>query len=471
MRTGFRGRNAVRHGAPLQGYPVGPLDPRGYPAAVSRTAKLQHMGRALRHRNYRLFFLGQGTSLIGTWISRVAVSWLVYRLTGSELLLGTVSFAGQIPTFLLAPIAGVWVERWSRHRVMVVTQALLFLHAALLAIFTLTGLISVPLLLVLAAMQGFVNAFDTPARQAFVVEMVEAREDLANAIALNSMMVNGARLVGPSAAGILIALVGEGWCFAIDAVSYVFVLGSLLAMRLAPRAQRFVRASFLADLRGGFGYVARSPPIRAILTLLAIVSLTSMPYTTLMPVFATEVLGGGPNTLGFLTASIGVGAICGALWLAARPSVLGLGRVMLTAAFTFGAGLVAFSLSRSVWLSAPLLAVAGAGMMLQMASCNTLLQTLVDEDMRARVMSFYTMAFFGMAPFGSLLGGWLGATLGAPAAVALGGCVTIATTIFFATRYPQLRKHARPIYERLGILRPIANGLNDAAELPTPPET
>jgi len=429
------------------------------------------MGRALRHRNYRLFFMGQGVSLVGTWITRVATSWLVYRLTGSELLLGVVSFAAQIPTFLVAPLAGVWVERWSRHGVLVVTQALSLVQSALLAWFTLRGEMTVPLLLVLAAFQGLINAFDTPARQAFVVEMVDVRDDLANAIALNSTMVNGARLVGPSVAGILIAAVGEGWCFAIDAASYVFVIGSLLAMHLRPREQRLLRASFLADLRGGFGYVRRFTPIRAILTLLAIISLTSMPYTTLMPVFATEVLGGGPNTLGFLTAAIGLGAVSGALWLAARPSVLGLGRVLLAAAFVFGGGLVAFSLSRSIWLSIPILAVTGAGMMIQMAASNTLIQTLVDEDMRGRVMSFYTMAFFGMAPIGSLLGGWLGSLFGAPAAVALGGAVTLAAAFWFARKLPELRRAARPVYERLGILLPIANAINDTAEMRRPPET
>jgi MFS family permease len=429
------------------------------------------MGRALKHRNYRLFFVGQGTSLVGTWLTRVATAWLVYRLTGSPLLLGIVGFAGQIPTFLLAPFAGVLVDRWNRHRVLVVTQVLAMVQSALLAWFALRGTITVWHVLALSAFQGLINAFDTPARQAFVVEMVEAREDLANAIALNSSMVNGARLIGPSVAGVLIALVGEGWCFAIDALSYAAVIASLLAMRLRPRAAT-ARAPkrVLVELREGFRYAASFAPIRAILLLLAFVSLTGIPYTVLMPIFASRVLHGGAHTLGILMAATGVGAVAGALWLAARTTVLGLGRTLSYAGATFGAALVAFSFSRSLWLSIILLAVAGGGMMVQMAASNTLIQTMVDEDKRGRVMSFYTMAFFGMMPFGSLIAGWAGARIGAPATVAWGGVATMAAVALFVRKLPELRRQARPIYERLGILPVIAEGINTAAELTSPPE-
>ena len=430
---------------------------------------LAAMGRALRHRNYRLFFLGQGTSLIGTWLTRVATAWLVYRLTGSALLLGLVGFAGQIPTFLLAPLAGVLVDRWNRHRVLVATQALAMLQSALLAFFALTH-ITVWHILALAAFQGLINAFDTPARQAFVVEMIEAREDLANAIALNSSMVNAARLIGPSVAGLLIAAVGEGWCFAIDAVSYLAVIASLLAMRLRPRPRVAPTRHIWGDLHEGFQYVRRFAPIRAILLLLAFISFTAMPYTVLMPIFASEVLHGGPNTLGLLMAATGVGAVVGALWLASRRGVLGLGRTLSWAAAAFGAGLIAFALSRWLWLSAVLLAVTGGGMMVHMAASNTLLQTLVDEDKRGRVMSFYTMAFFGMAPFGSLIGGWLGGRIGAPATVALGGAATLVAVGLFVRKLPELRRQARPVYVRLGILPEIAEGLNRSAELTSPPE-
>ena len=421
-------------------------------APAPRRASLAAMGRALRHPNYRLFFFGQGISLVGTWITRVATSWLVYRLTGSALLLGTVSFAGQIPTFVLAPLAGVLVDRWDRHRVLVVTQVLAMLQSAALAVLALTGLITVPLVLALSIVQGVINAFDVPARQAFVTEMVTAREDLPNAIALNSSLVNGARLVGPAVAGVLVAAVGEGWCFAVDAASYVAVVGSLLAMRVTPRVRTRPQAHVVTELVEGFRYVRSFAPIRAILLLLALVSLTGMPYTVLMPLFASEVLHGGPHTLGLLMGAAGLGALVGALWLASRASVLGLGRVLVFAGAAFGAGLIGFALSRSMWLSVPLMIVTGGGMMMQMATSNTLVQTLVDEDKRGRVMSFYAMAFFGMTPFGALAAGALADRFGAPTTVLLGGVVTLVAVAAFARKLPELRVIATPIYRRLGIL-------------------
>lgn len=427
-----------------------------------RSTTLAAMGRALRHRNYRLFFLGQGTSLIGTWLTKVATSWLVYRLTGSAMLLGIVSFAGSLPTFLLAPLAGVLVDRWSRHRVLVVTQALSLLQSALLAIFALTHTISVWHVLLLSCFQGLVNAFDTPARQSFVVEMVESRDDLPNAIALNSSMVNAARLLGPSIGGVLIAATSEGWCFAIDAVSYVAVLASLLMMHLQPRVLVHKPKNVLAELGEGFRYVAGFPPIRAILVQLAVVSFTGIPYTVLMPIFATEILHGGPHLLGILMGAAGLGAVAGALWLASRKSVLGLGRTLAVAGALFGGGLTAFALSRSIVLSVALLVVTGGGMMVQMAASNTLLQTLVDEDKRGRVMSFYTMAFFGMMPFGSLAAGFAGAHIGASWTVFAGGLLTLGSVLLFVRQLPQLRRKVRPIYERLGILPAIAEGLKAA---------
>lgn len=420
-----------------------------------RRSTLSAMGRALRHRNYRLFFFGQGTSLVGTWLTRVAMSWLVYRLTSSALLLGIVGFAGQIPTFLFAPVAGVMVDRWNRHRVLVVTQVLAMIQSALLAFVAFRGT-TIWQVTALAVFQGVINAFDTPARQAFVVEMVDKREDLANAIALNSSMVTAARLIGPSVAGILIAAVGEGYCFAIDAASYLAVIVSLLLMRIPPRAIAKSSGNIISDFSEGFRYVAGSVPIRSILLLLALVSLTGIPYTVLMPVFADKIMHGGAGTFGILMTAAGAGAVAGTLWLASRPSVLGLGRALSVAGIAFGAGLVAFSFSRAIWLSVPVLIITGGGMMVQMAASNTLLQTIVDEDKRGRVMSFYTMAFFGMVPFGSLLAGWAGGLIGAPATVFWGGVATLVAVGLFVRKLPDLRRAVRPIYIRLGIINEVA---------------
>ncbi len=423
------------------------------------------MLRALQHRNYRLFFGGQGISLIGTWITRVATSWLVYRLTGSAAILGIVGFAGQIPTFVLAPFAGVWVDRWNRYRVLVVTQTLSMLQSFALAALALAGVINVPEVLLLGALQGIINAFDTPARQSFVVEMVEDRADLSNAIALNSSMVNGARLIGPSVAGVLIAIAGEGWCFFVDGVSYLAVIASLLAMRIRPRERAAPEQHALLELRDGFRYAFGFAPIRSVLLLLALVALMGQPYTVLMPIFAAQVLHGGPHTLGFLMGATGVGALCGALYLASRRSVLGLGRVIPLAAGLFGGGLISFSFSRLEALSLALMLVTGAGMMVQMASSNTIIQTIVREEMRGRVMAFYTMAFMGTAPFGSLLAGALAARIGAPHTVLLGGTACILGGVVFSRALPRLRELVVPIYVDRGILPPIAAGLSDATAL------
>lgn len=426
---------------------------------------LRFMVRALSHRNYRLFFAGQGTSLVGTWITRVATSWLVYRLTGSAAVLGVVGFAGQIPTFVLAPFAGVWVDRWSRYRVLVGTQVLSMLQSFALAWLALAGTIKVTHILLLSAFQGVINAFDTPARQAFVVNMVEDRADLPNAIALNSSMVNGARLVGPSVAGVLIAAAGEGWCFLLDGISYVAVIASLLMMRLAGEEPRGPAKRVLLELRDGVRYAFGFAPIRSVLLLLALISLMGMPYTVLMPIMAGQVLHGGPHTLGFLMGATGVGALGGAVYMASRRSVLGLGRAIPAAAVLFGCGLIAFSLSRTVALSLALMVVTGVGFMVQLASSNTVIQTLVREEMRGRVMAFYTMAFMGTAPFGSLLAGGLAARLGAPRSILLGGCACILGGIAFSRRLPRLRDEVAPIYVEKGILPEIATGLSNATAL------
>jgi MFS family permease len=426
--------------------------------------------RALRHRNYRLFFSGQSISLIGTWITRIATAWLVFRLTGSALLLGIVSFAGQIPTFLFAPVAGVWVDRLNRHRVLIVTQALAMMQSFALAILTLAKVITVPEIIWLGAFQGLINAFDMPTRQAFVIQMVEDKQDLGNAIALNSSMVNLARLIGPSVAGMIIAAFGEGVCFLIDGISYLAVIASLIAMR-ALQAQRISsRRSVFHELKEGWHYVSRFKPARAILLLLALVSLVGMPYTVLMPIFAARVLHGGPHTLGFLMGASGVGALIGAIILATRKSVRGLGRMITIAMVVFGAGLIGFSQSKLLWLSLLLLLASGFGMMVQLASSNTILQTIVPDESRGRVMSYYTMSFVGMAPFGSLLAGGLASRIGAPVTVAISGALCTLGAIWFATRLRELRKLVHPIYVRLGIVPEVAEGIQAASSLRTPPE-
>jgi MFS family permease len=413
-----------------------------------------HAWRALRHRNFQLFVGGQSISLIGTWMTRVATGWLVYRLTGSALLLGTVSFCGQIPTFLLAPFAGVWVDRLDRRQVLVWTQTLSMVQSFLLAGLALTGRITIPWVLALSVVQGIVNAFDMPGRQAFLVQMVEDRQDLGNAIAINSSMVNMARLIGPSIAGVIIAASSEGWCFMIDGISYLAVIASLLMMRIHIPPPKASHTSMLTQLREGWDYVSGFLPIRTILMLFALVSLMGMPFVALMPIFAAQVLHGGPHTMGFLMGAMGSGALVAALNLAARKSVLGLGSMIAVSAGLFGVGLIGFGLSRVFWLSMATLLVAGFGMMQGMAASNTIIQTIVPEDMRGRTMSYYTIAFVGMAPFGSLLAGTMAHWIGAPVTVILNGAVVLLGGAWFASRLPMVRKDIRPIYRELGILPP-----------------
>jgi MFS family permease len=438
---------------------------------------LSHAWRALRHRNFRLFFGGQSISLIGTWMTRIATSWLVYRLTGSALLLGTISFAGQIPTFLFAPFAGVWVDRLDRRQVLIWTQTLSMVQSLTLAALTLSGHVAIHWLLALSVMQGIINAFDMPGRQSFMVQMVEDRADLSNAIAINSSMVNMARLVGPSLAGMLIAVTSEGWCFLIDGISYLAVIASLLMMRIHFPAIKRRTTSAFTDLKVGWTYVSEFLPIRTILTLFALCSLMGMPFVVLMPIFAARVLHGGPHTLGFLMGGMGIGALISALWLAARRNVRGLVRMIPVAAAVFGLGLIGFGLSRAFWLSMVTVMLAGMGMMMGMAASNTVIQTIVSEDKRGRVMSYYTMAFMGMAPFGSLLAGTMangvGASIagpssptwwrllavliangvGAPWTVIANGIALLLGAAWFTAQLPKLRRQIRPIYQEMGILR------------------
>jgi MFS family permease len=427
-------------------------EPRSVEPAARESVGLSHAWRALRHRNFRLFFGGQSISLIGTWMTRVATSWLVYRLTKSSLLLGTVGFAGQIPTFLLAPLAGVMVDRIDRRKVLVWTQALAMVQSLALAALTLSNRISISEVVALSIFQGIINAFDMPARQSFMIRMVEDRADLSNAIAINSSMVNTARLVGPSLAGLLIAATNEGWCFLIDGVSYIAVIASLLMMHVRHEAPQHAGATLLEQMRQGWVYVSGSVPIRSILLLFSVVSLMGWPFMVLMPVFAAQVLHGGPHTLGFLMGAVGVGSLVSALSLVVRKSVRGLLRIIPIGATLFGIGLVAFGLSRSLWLSLPLMFLTGFGMMQGLTSSNTILQTLVDEQMRGRVMSYYTMAFVGMAPFGSLLAGTLAQAIGAPRTVIISGVACVLGSLWFWSRMTAIRNDMRPIYQRLGIV-------------------
>ena len=422
-------------------------------ADQSSSSRFSHAWRALRHRNFRLFFAGQSISLIGTWMTRVATSWLVYRLTGSALLLGIVGFAGQIPTFLLAPFAGVLVDRLNRRNLLVWTQALAGLQSLALAALTIAKVITVHEVIGLSVLQGLINAFDMPGRQAFLVQMVEDRQDLGNAIAINSSMVNVARLVGPALAGFVIASVGEGYCFLIDGISYLAVIASLLMMQVRVAAVQRVAASMLEQLKDGWAYVRGFAPIRTILLLFALVSLMGMPFMVLMPIFASQVLHGGPHTLGFLLGASGVGALTSAISLALRKSVRGLTSMIQISAAVFGAGLIGFGLSRILAVSMLLMLVVGFGMMQGMAASNTVIQTLVPEDKRGRVMSYYTMAFVGMAPFGSLLAGGLAHRLGAPHAVMITGTCCLLGSVWFTTQLKSIRTVMRPIYVEMGIIR------------------
>lgn len=408
---------------------------------IDKVSRLPSTFRALRHRNFQLFFAGQFISLTGTWMQSVAQSWLVYRLTGSVVLLGLIGFSSQIPVFMLTPFGGATADRFNRHRILLITQTAAMLLAFVLAFLTLTDRIQIWHLFVIASGFGIANAFDIPTRQAFAVDMV-GKEDLINAIALNSSMFNGARIVGPAIAGVLVAAVGEGWCFLGNAVSYIAVITGLLLMKITP-VVRPRTGSTISQIAEGFGYVINTKPVLALLLLLGLVSLMGMPYAVLMPIFADQILGGGSSTLGFLMGASGFGALMAALVLASRRQVFGLGRWVVIACAGFGLSLILFSLSRNFWLSAIILVPAGFAMMTQMSSSNTLIQAMIPDELRGRVMSVYSMMFMGMAPLGALLAGTLAGYIGAPETVALGGCVCLIAAVVFRLTTAGLQDEAR----------------------------
>ncbi|MCX5749050.1 MAG: MFS transporter [Candidatus Saganbacteria bacterium] len=417
--------------------------------------------RALKNRNYRLFFAGQSISLIGTWMQAVAVGWLAYRMTNSAFVLGAVAFSSQIPAFIIAPFAGVMVDRWDKQKVLIITQTISLFQALALASLVLSGRIEVWHLYLLGAVLGLVNSIDMPARQSFVVKMVK-REDLGNAIALNSSMVNSARLIGPAVAGVLIAMFGEGYCFLINAVSYVAVIISLMMMKITATEEKRVAKPFFREFKDGLSYAYHNEAIRDIILLISMVSLAGMSYAILMPIFAKNILHGGPQTLGFLMSGAGMGALAGGLFLASRKSVVGLNKLMNFGTALFGAGLILFSLSKIYILSLILMPVVGFGMLTQIAGSNTVLQTIVSDNKRGRIMSLYSMAFLGMAPFGSIIAGTLAHNLGAPTAVMINGIMCLIASALFYVRLPHIRKVIRPIYVEKGIL--------EASEITTPPE-
>jgi MFS family permease len=430
------------------------------------TAQIKSIVRALHYRNFRLFFMGQSVSLIGTWMQRIALAWLVYQMTHSEFLLGLVGFASQSPSLVLSPVAGVVADRTDRYRLLILTQTLAMLQAVVLTILVLTGLIRIWHVIVLSTILGVINSFDMPTRQAFMVQMVDDKKDLGNAIALNSSMVNAARLLGPSVAGLLIAAVGEGVVFLINAVTYLAVIVSLLLMKITKAHLRIQKAKGWHQLKDGMRYAAGFEPIRALLLMLALMSVMGMPYAVLMPVFAKDILHGGPDTLGFLMGASGVGALAGAIYLAGRKSVLGLGRLIPLASGTFGLALIVFSFSRSIYLSLALMMLSGVGMMIQLASSNTLLQTMVDDDKRGRVMSLYTTSFMGMMPIGSLIAGTVAGHIGAPWTVFGGGAACVLGAAVFARRLPALREKALPLYAGLGIIDDVPADIESAGPSP-----
>ncbi|MBI1375500.1 MAG: MFS transporter [Phycisphaera sp.] len=417
-------------------------------------ASVKHTLRALRHRNYRLFYFGQGISLVGTWLQQVALAWLTYRLTNSAMMLGVVGFLGQIPVMLLGPVAGVVADHVNRRRLIMTTQALAMIQALILAWLTMSGLVEVWMIIALSLGLGCVYAFDIPTRQAFMFQLVDNRADLGNAIALNSSLVNLARMVGPAIAGVMIGLAGEGPCFLLNGVSYIAVLASLAMIQLPPVGERPPRPSMFRSMVEGFGHTFGFMPIRSLILLLSVSSVTGMAFTVLMPVFAKDVLHGDSQTLGLLMAASGLGALMGALHLAARPNVLGLGKFIPAGAALLGASILGFAVSGNVWLSAALRLTASVGIVIQMASTSTILHTITDDERRGRVMAFYTMGFIGMAPVGSLLGGTLATHVGPRITLLIVGTCTLIGAALFAVALPRIRQAVRPIYIERGVLEP-----------------
>src|SRR5438552_10672431 len=423
------------------------------------------MVRAFRHRNFRLYFGGQSNSLIGTWVQQIALGWTIYELSHSSLLLGIVSFAWQLPLFVVTPFAGVLVDRWNRHRTLIVTQILSLLQALALALVVSIQTLQVWNLIALNLFAGIILAIDLTARQAFIVDMVGSGRDLPNAVALHAFVINGGRMLGPAIAGLLLTIVTPAVCFFLNAISYVPVIAALLAMRVKKSARVTAQSRALDDLIEGVRYSWGFAPIRAVLLLVALVSLLGMPYAVLMPIFAAEVLHGGANTLGLLMTAPGIGALVGTIYLASRKTILGAGPRVAAGALIFGGGLVLTGLAHGLAVALIGLGFVGLGMILQLATSNTVLQTIVDDDKRGRVMSLYTMAVMGMAPFGSISGGVFAHHIGVNMTFLLGGIVCIAGALLFATKIPVLRPMVLPIYARKGIIPEIATGLQNASSL------
>ncbi len=401
--------------------------------------KLKNTFRSLKYRNFRLYFSGQTISLIGTWIQRIATPWLVYDMTHSVFLLGLVGFLGQFPTFVIAPFSGVFVDRWNKYTLLIGTQIAAMLQALVLSIFFLIGILQIWHIIVLNIILGIINAFDTPARQSFIIQMVDKKEDLGNAIALNSSMVNLARIIGPSIAGVLIATTGEGMCFLLNAISYIFVLVSLFLMKFDKKEKINKQKDMFQELKAGWKYAFNFLPIKSILLLLTTISLMGMPYSVLMPAYAQVFLKGGANTFGFLMGASGIGAISGALFLASKKNIQGLEKIMTMAAFVFGIGIVLLSLVPNFYVALTFMVITGLGMMLQIATSNTILQTIVEDEKRGRVMSLYTMAFMGTAPFGSLLAGSLAHKIGTPNTLLISGLTCIVAGALFARKLPKIK--------------------------------
>lgn len=413
---------------------------------------MKHTLRAFRHRNYRLFFCGQSLSVIGTWIQLIAMSWLVYRLTGSAWLLGVTGFAGQIAILLFAPFGGIWADRFERRKLLIVTQALAMAQGLLLAGLGYAGAIEVWHIIAMAMLLGVVMAFDTPIRQSFTSEMVPDKQDLPSALAFNGFMQNSGRMIGPTIAGLLLAVTSEAFCFLVNGISKIAVVTSILLMAIPTRPKSAAAARVWHGLREGVVYAWNIVPIRVLLPMLALVSITATPYQTLMPIFAAEVYAGGAETLGFLVGAAGLGGVVGMLYLASRRDVRGLTRWPVYASGIAGTALILFSYSRLLWFSLAMIAVAGFGIIVTAMSVSTVFQTIVEDQKRGRVMSFFTMAFLGMQPVGSLIAGALASWIGATHTLAAGGVCCIAGALVLWRKLPLLRAHIRPIYIRLGII-------------------
>lgn len=403
--------------------------------------------RALQSRNFKLFFFGQIVSLLGTWIQNIALGWLVYRLTNSVFLLGVVGFAGQIPSLVITPIAGVFADRLNRRNVMLATQTTFMALAFLLAALVLLNVIQVWQIILLATLNGVVLAIDTPFRHAFLLVMVGEKSLLQNAIALNSTLINSARFIGPTIGGILIALVGEGWCFFFNGISFLAVIGALIAMVVIDTQQSLGRNSILADLREGLKYSFNFVPIRYLLILVITTSFFGLPFQVFMPVYAKDILGGGAELLGFLTGAMGAGALVGAFYLASRKTTNSFPRLILFAAAIFSVGLMGFAFSTVTILSLVLIFFIGFGMIVEFASTNTLLQTIVDEDKRGRVVSLYGMSFLGISPLGSLLLGSLSNSWGVNVVLFVSGIFCLLAVGLYARRVPIISHVVRSINE------------------------